>query len=145
MKRFTLIALLLGVLSMGAFAAIGKQPTTFKKLPKNVQNAFKKDLQPENIILVTCEKVAPKKYHYELHVSDGTKVLYNTEGQLLRARNKAGMNEVFVPKEINKYLKKNFPNATVTWYERTVARQVVELNDKMELIFSRSGKFIRIN
>ena len=145
MKRFTLVALMLGILSTAVFAAIGKQPTTFKKLPNSVQTDLKKNFEEEAFPIITCEKVSIKKYRYEVHVSDGMKVLYNDKGQLLRAHNEAGLKEVFIPKEINKYLKKNFPNATVTWYERTIARQVVELNDKMELIFNTKGKFVRIN
>ena len=144
MKRFTLVALLLGILSMGAFAR-GKQPTTFKKLPKSVQTELKKNFAEEAFPIITCEKVSFKKFTYEVFVSDGTKVKYDDKGQLLRAHNEAGLKEVFVPKEINKYLKKNFPNATVTWYERTIGGQVIELNDKMELIFNKKGKFVRIN
>lgn len=143
MKRILIFALV-SLLSLTAFAH-GKQPTQFKKLPKQVQTVVKKNYTQEEIQFITCERVSLKKYEYQLVMKDGTSLEYNNTGELLKAKNPQGVKEVFVPKEIAKYVTKNFPNAIITRYKRETARQSATLNDSMELIFTRSGKFIRID
>ena len=43
------------------------------------------------------------------------------------------------------YVHETFPNATITEYKRETMKQEIELNDKMDLIFSKKGAFIRID
>ena len=142
MKRIAFFALL-SVLCLTAFAR-GKQPAQFKNLPKPVQTVVKKTYTQEDVQFITCEKTAPKHFAYQLVIADGTSLEYNDKGELLKAKNAQGVQEVFIPKEVNKYIKKNFPNATVTKYEKETFRQVVSLNDALTLIFNSKGKFIRI-
>ena len=143
MKRIISLALLIAMCSVAAFAR-GKQPITYKKLPKPVQKEFKKSFPDSEVQLVTSERVINKHYKYTLMTADDTKVIYNEKGIVLSVENSKGIKETFIPKVVMKYLNKTFPNATVTEYECGVGKQVVNLNDKMKVVFTRKGRFLRI-
>ena len=145
MKKIALVALLISAFAAGVFAR-GKQPIAFEKLPNVVQEEVQTYFLPLEIQLVTVKKVAPRKFVYTFTMEEGTQLKYTNKAVLLEVKNeKAGVTLALIPKKIQEYVRDIFPNATVTWYERTIARQVVELNDKMELIFNTKGKFVRIN
>jgi len=143
MKRIISIALVAVLCTVGAFAG-SKKPIPYKELPKTVQKEFKKGFPEEQVQIVTSERLFFKSYEYTLLTVDGTKVVYNEKGEVKSVKNDQGVNEAFVPKEIVKYVKKNLPNSTITEYERGALKQEVELNGKMEIVFNKNGKFLRI-
>jgi CO dehydrogenase/acetyl-CoA synthase epsilon subunit len=143
MKRFTLIALFVSAIAISAFAG-GKQPTTFKKTPKNIQKAVLANYTDKDVLIVTSEKGIGGHTEYTLILSDETKLKYNEKAVLRSAKNANGIKEVFIPKNIQKYLTQTFPNATVTEYEWERAKQEVTLNNKLELVFDKRGKFLRV-
>ena len=143
MKKILCIALM-SVVTLGAFAR-GKQPMTFQKLPQVVQEAVLVNFTQDQIQLITSEKTMPKHYKYVFNMADGTKLECNNKAQLRKVSNKNGIKEAFVPENILTYVHETFPNATITEYKRETMKQEVELNDKMDLIFSKKGTFIRID
>ena len=143
MKRIVFVALL-SALSLSGFAR-GKQPITFQKLPQAVQEAVLANFEQSEVQLITSEKIMPKHYKYVFNMADGTKMEYNNKAVLRKVTNKKGIKEVFVPENICTYVHETFPNATITEYKRETMKQQIELNDKMDLIFSSKGKFIRID
>ena len=143
MKKILTIALLIAMCSVTVYAR-GKKPIPYKQLPKPVQKEFKKSFPDDEVQLVTSERIINKHYKYTLLTADDTKVIYNEKGVVLSVRNAQGIKETFIPKEVTKYLTKTFPNATVIEYERGIGKQVVNLNDKMRVIFTPKGKFLRL-
>ena len=143
MKRILFIALM-SVVTLGAFAR-GKQPITFQKLPQAVQEVVLVNFTQDQIQLITSEKTMPKHYKYVFNMADGTKLECNNKAQLRTVSNKNGIKEAFVPENILTYVHETFPNATITEYKRETMKQEIELNDKMDLIFSKKGAFIRID
>ena len=77
-------------------------------------------------------------------MADGTKLEYDKRAQLRKIKKLEGVDEKFLPKVIVEYIKATLPNAIVTEYKREGLSQKVELSDKMELVFNRKGKFLRI-
>ena len=77
-------------------------------------------------------------------MADGTKLEYDKRAQLRKIKKLEGVDEKFLPKVIVEYIKATLPNAIVTEYKREGMSQKVELSDKMELVFNRKGKFLRI-
>ena len=143
MKKILFIALLC-VLGLSTYAR-GKQPITFQKLPQAVQEAVLANFEQSQIQLITSEKTMPKRYKYVFNMADGTKLECNNKAQLRKVTNKNGIKEVFVPENILTYVHETFPNATITEYKKETMKQQIELNDKMDLIFSSKGRFIRID
>ena len=52
--------------------------------------------------------------------------------------------DVFIPQEILKYVLATFPNSVITEYKYERWKQQIEINNDTDLIFSRKGKFLRI-
>ena len=143
MKKI-LVLIMVSVFAIGTYAA-GRQPATFKELPKKVQTVVNNNYDQKDILLITSVRTMPKHANYQLFMADGTTFEYNDKAELLSAANDTGVNEVFIPKEVMKYVRKNFPNATISRYARQTFRQTVRLNDKMTVIFNSKGKFLRID
>ena len=135
---------LMSALCLAGFSR-GKQPINFQKLPQAVQEAVLANFAQDQIQLITSEKIMPKHYKYVFTIADGTRLECNNKAQLRKVSNKSGIKEVYVPENVLTYVHETFPNATITEYKRESMKQEVELNDKMDLIFSKNGKFIRID
>ena len=144
MKRFTLVALFVCALCTIA-SARGKQPITFERLPKVVQEEIQKNYQPSELLLITSKKVMPRHYEYTFNTADGTKLVFTNKAVLHNAENIQGVKDAFVPEKVLTYVKETFPNATVTEYRLEYGVHKVELNSAMTLLFTKSGKFLRID
>ena len=142
MKKISLLALIC-VMSMGIFAA-NKQPVALTAMPQVLQDTIGAHYTPDQVLIVTFEKVMPKHYVYEFRMADGTKLKYTHKARLIKIENEKGIDLTFVPSGIKKYVTETFPNAFIVEYKRSTMRQEVELNIDVELIFDRSGRFLRI-
>lgn len=142
MKKITLIALLISVFALGANAR-GKQPVAFENIPEAVQTEMQKTFSVNQIQYITFAKELGYKM-YTFMLADGTKLQFDHKAILRKISNKNGINETLVPENILEYVRKTFPNATITEYQREHSRQEVELNNNLDLVFNKRGKFLRI-
>ena len=142
MKKISLLALIC-MMSMGIYAG-GKQPVALTAMPQVLQDTIGAHFTPEQVLIVTFQKVMPKHYVYEFRMSDGTELKYTHKARLIKIENEKGIDLAFVPTGIQKYVAETFPNAFITEYKVGTMNQVVELNIDVELIFDRSGRFLRI-
>ena len=143
MKKIALVALLISAFSAGV-SARGKQPIAFEKVPEVVQEEVQKYFLPLEIQLITVKKVAPRKFEYTFSMEDATQIKYSNKAVLLEVENEKGVLPVFIPEKILTYVLETFPNATITSYEAASGKKVIELNDEMVLVFTKKGKFLRI-
>ena len=143
MKKIVLVALLLSAFTAGVFAR-GKKPVSFEKVPAAVQEVVQQNFTPLEIQLITAKKIASRKYVYAFSMDEGTQLKYTNKAVLLEVKNEKGIRTSFVPEKILTYVQETFPNATITRYEAATGKKVVELNDEMELVFTKKGKFLRI-
>ncbi|MBQ7631661.1 MAG: PepSY-like domain-containing protein [Paludibacteraceae bacterium] len=141
MKRFSIIATLLCAFAISSFAS--KQPIAFKFVPDAVQKAVLENYTKEQIQFITSEKKF-RNYEYEFILNDGTSIKYDKKAKFREVKNKNGIKEIHLPKNILQYIRHTFPNTVVTEYEKESYRQKVELNDKMELVFDIRGRFMYI-
>ena len=143
MKKIALVALLISAFAAGV-SARGKQPIAFEKVPEVVQEEVQKYFLPLEIQLITVKKVAPRKFEYTFSMEDATQIKYSNKAVLLEVENEKGVLPVFIPEKILTYVLETFPNATITSYEAASGKKVIELNDEMVLVFTKKGKFLRI-
>lgn len=141
MKRIAFIALL-SVLCLTAFAK-GKKPVPYDKVPQAVLTELQQFYTPDQVQYVTYEKVLGQKL-YTFVLAEGTKIRYNHKAVLRKVENKDGILTSLVPEKIMEYATATFPNATITEYVCDKSRKEIELNNSMELIFSKRCKFLRI-
>lgn len=109
-----------------------------------VQEEVQKYFLPLEIQLITVKKVAPRKFEYTFSMEDATQIKYSNKAVLLEVENEKGVLPVFIPEKILTYVLETFPNATITSYEAASGKKVIELNDEMVLVFTKKGKFLRI-
>ena len=143
MKKIALITVLVSLFGLSACAK-GKQPIAFNKTPKAVQTAALKNYTSEDILFIAKDKELGRD-EYEFTLANGTKIEFFENGQLHSVKSKDGVMDVFIPKEILKYVRATFPNSIITEYKYERWRQEIEINNDMDLIFSRKGKFLRID
>ena len=142
MKKISLLALIC-VMSLSVYAA-NKQPVALTAMPQILQDTIAAHYTPDQVLIVTFEKVMPKHYEYEFRTADGTKLKYTHKARLIQIYNEKGIDLAFVPSGIQKYVAETFPNAFITKYKRGTMSQKIELNIDVELIFDKSGRFLRI-
>lgn len=143
MKKIALVALLISAFVTGVFAR-GKQPVAFENVPEDVKEEIQKNFLPADIQLITVKKVAPRRFEYAFKMNDETEIKYNNRGELIKVENDKGIKTLLVPEKMQKYVRETFPNATITKYEVALGKKVLELNDEMTLVFTKQGKFVRI-
>ena len=137
------MALLVSVFCLSA-AARGKQPIPFQNLPEMVKSAVLKNFADSAVQYVTWEKAVGKD-KYDFLMQNETKIEYFENGILHEIECKTGIPDALVPEPILKYVRSTFPNAIITEYKNNPWNHEVELNNDMELVFSRGGSFLRIN
>ena len=142
MKRITFVALLLSVFCLAAFAK-GKRPVAFDKLPQAVKTAALENYTNEDILFITYDRVLGKD-HYAFTLADDTKLEFFENGKIYKVKSEKGVMDVFIPEAILKYANATFPNSTITAYKNEGWRQKLELNNSIDLIFSKRGKFLSI-
>lgn len=50
-----------------------------------------------------------------------------------------------IPASVAQYVKGTFPNAKITEWSRDGKKQLIELNNDMELVLNAKGKFLRMD
>ena len=143
MKKLTFITMLLGLFCLSA-GAKGKQPIAFEKLPKPVSNAALQYYTPDEILFITKDKELGKD-EYEFMLADGTKIEFYENGQLHKVKSQQGVPEALIPANMLKYIKATFPNSIVTEYKNERMMKKIEINNDVDLVFNRKGKFLRID
>lgn len=86
---------------------------------------------------------------YELRMSDGSEVEFTGNGEWdnvdceYRAVPKTVL--ALIPAEISKYVAANFPGASIVKIDKERFSIQIELDNDLELVFSKTGKFLRID
>ena len=143
MKRVTFVAMLLGIFCLTACAK-GKQPIALDKLPKPVKTAAMQYYTPDEILFITIDNELCKD-EYEFTLADGTKIEFYENGQLHKVKSQQGVPENLIPANMLKYIKATFPNSIVTEYKNERMMKKIEINNDVDLVFNRKGKFLRID
>ena len=86
MKKIVVIALLMSVCVLGAFAKKGKQPISFDKLPQPVQTEVQQFYKQDQIMFITAGKEF-RHYEYTFMMADGTKLVFDQRAGLRKAKN----------------------------------------------------------
>ena len=141
MKK-VLFAALLSVLCLSVFAK-GKQPIAFKALPDKVQEEVKKNLPEQQIQFITAKKELGR-YQYTFLLEDNSTYVFDSKAQLRYVEDPKGVQDVFVPEKVLKYVQTTLPNTSITEYKVESGCLRATLNNKMELVFNKKGKFLRI-
>lgn len=142
MKKRILGVVLALMLSGSAIAQ--KTAITEKELPMEVKKNVNKYFAKKSISSIVRDKEW-NKTTYDVYFADQTKAEFRSNGELKEAKNYNGLPNAIIPAKIQAYVKKNFPNAKITKYEKGTRKQEIKLNNGLEVEFDLNGNFRKID
>ncbi len=111
----------------------------------SVAQAFVAAHFPEASVMQVTKDYDDRTHSYKVMLSDGTYLEFNKGGKWREVENYAtGVPEAILPATMLGYLQANFPDNFVVAIELGRVYDV-ELNSGLELDFSTSGEFLRID
>lgn len=99
---------------------------------------------PSHTIIQVVKDVDDAEVTYEAVLSDGVFLEFNRRKEIIEIKAGFGLPASVIPDNIRNYVNANYPdNLIVGWELEDNRNQQVDLNNGLELLFDRSGNFIR--
>jgi uncharacterized membrane protein YkoI len=132
------------VLLLGfAISAKAQKKIEVTELPKPAQEFLKKHFSNTSVEVAKKDAEHGEK-GYEVKLKDGTEVEFWKDGSYreVDGGDKPIPTE-FIPKDVKDYVKKNYPNEKITHIDYGHKDLDVDLTNKIDLEFTKEGKFIK--
>jgi hypothetical protein len=147
MKKTLLIALVAFISVFSALPALAQSCCT---LPKNATDYISKHFNGYEINFFEKDRDV-LDVDYTVYVRNGKqsyKLEFDKKGNVTDIESESrglSLPQSVLPANVVQYVKGAFPNAKVTEWSKDGNKQLVELNNDMELVFNSKGKFLRID
>ena len=147
MKKALFIAL---VAILSVFTALPALAQSCCTLPKNGTDYIAKHFNGYEINFFEKDRDV-LDVDYTLYVRNGKqsyKLEFDKKGNVTDIESESrglALPQSVLPANVVQYVKGAFPNAKVTEWSKDGNKQLVELNNDMELVFNAKGKFLRID
>ena len=147
MKKALFIAL---VAILSVFTAVPALAQSCCTLPKNATDYIAKHFNGYEINFFEKDRDV-LDVDYTVYVRNGKqsyKLEFDKKGNVTDIESESrglALPQSVLPANVVQYVKGAFPNAKVTEWSKDGNKQLVELNNDMELVFNAKGKFLRID
>jgi hypothetical protein len=147
MKKALFIAL---VAILSVFTALPALAQSCCTLPKNATGYIAKHFNGYEINFFEKDRDV-LDVDYTVYVRNGKqsyKLEFDKKGNVTDIESESrglALPQSVLPANVVQYVKGAFPNAKVTEWSKDGNKQLVELNNDMELVFNAKGKFLRID
>lgn len=131
------------------FAAVALALTAFAENinPNQVPNSLRQFVTThygKNVTITKAERDRKSGgYEYEIKLSNGVEIDYGISEEWLEVEDINGVPTAIVGEEITTHVTNTYPGTKVVKIERKHPGFEVKLSDGKELIYDRSGKFVR--
>lgn len=143
MKKFFIFAVSC-ILTLTA-CADHYQFINYSELPAQAQAFVQKYFNLEDISHVERDRDGVH-YEYNVYFKNATEIDFDYQGNLQSIDCKhIAVPKGIVPEVIMSFISLHYPNLYVVEYVIDYRHQTVELNNEMELIFDREGRFLRMD
>ncbi|RUT71578.1 hypothetical protein D0817_05260 [Flavobacterium cupreum] len=137
--RITFAALLLGL----AISANAQKKIAVTELPQPAQDFLKKHFSNTTVDVAKKDAEHGEK-GYEVKLKDGTEVEFWKDGSYREVDGgDKPIPTAFIPASVKDYVAKNYPNEKITHIDYGHKDLDVDLTNKIDLEFSKEGKFIK--
>lgn len=144
MKKI-ILTLSVMIAAVGVACADVDRPIEVNKLPAESQR-FLKQYFPQVGVSLAKEDVELTYKEYEVVLTDGTRIEFRSNGEWKDVDCKfAEVPKGIVPKRIEDYIKKNYPDAKVIKIDRDRRTYEVSLSNRLELTFDMKFKLVDID
>jgi len=144
MKKFFLIPMLfiMALFNAGAHERITQDQNV---LPAQAKEFLNTHFPQEKVSYIKIEKESFRSNQYEVKFTSGTEIEFNHKGEWLDVDCKRSQVPIeIIPNYIQLVVQEKFPGNPVTQIKRDRTGYEVELANKLELIFNKKGKLIKI-
>lgn len=118
-------------------------PIEFSQLPQAAQEFCNQHFAGSDILMIVYDSEIGDK-DYKVMYTSGAEVKFNKEGAWKSVEfEKGSIPEDIIPENILKTIKEKYANGSITKISKERKTIEVEINDRIELIFNKSGKFLR--
>ena len=141
---FVMVALLTTVTTLTI------QAQAHKSLPQNAKDYISKHFKDYTINHYEKDRDIIDIEHtvYISNTKNTYKLEFNEKGvvQKIESKNRnSNLPKSVLPVKITEYVNKHFPNTQIVEWSRDNNKQVVELDNELELVFNSKGNFVRID
>ena len=139
------IAMTLLATSLFAFSSCDKEEIISNdKLPAEISSYISTHF-PEAKILQSTIELDDFTKTYEVMLEGNFKLKFNRKKEIIDIEGVTKLPDSVIPAKIKQYVSDNYPNNYIVGWELDGKNQQVELNNDLDLEFTMSGDFIRID
>lgn len=100
---------------------------------------------PNNTVVLATKEIENFVITYDIDLSGNTELEFNSNFEITSIDSLTALPSTVIPQAILDYLVQNYPNNFVTSWELESNHQQVELDNNLDLEFTLTGEFIRID
>ena len=100
---------------------------------------------PGNPILQSVNELDDLTKTYEILLKDNFKLKFNRKKEIIDIEGETKLPDSVIPQKIMQYVISNFPDNFITGWEIEGRNQQIELDNDLDLEFTKGGDFIRID
>ena len=82
---------------------------------------------------------------YEINLDGGFYLEFNKKRQIIDIEGTRKLPDSVIPSKIREYTSANYPSEDIIGWEKDGYNQQIKFNNGLELLFSQSGEFLRID
>lgn len=143
MKTFKIISLLL--LSAALMMSCSSDDDEIvNETPQEIE-AFVKMHFPNSAILKITKEMSGDSYTYDVKLAGNIELEFNSKKEITSIDSATKLPDSVIPANIRSYVTTNYPSNFIIGWELEATHQQIELNNGVELEFTMSGEFIRID
>lgn len=113
-------------------------------LPKEIKKYMSKHFSNAKVIKAKKEETL-LGVHHELKLDNGVELEFNGKNEIIEVDGSTKLPDSVIPSSILKYVKSNYAENSIVEWKLDRNKQEVELDNGIELEFTKEGKFIRID
>lgn len=140
---YKLLVLVL-LVSFGFTAEAQRTKIAKNQIPDQINTYLKKHF-PNNPVTKAAFDNHMVYKKYEITLKDKTSLEFSPAFEVTEIKSKSKLPDSVVPKDILKYVNANYPNNVVTDWELDDGIQKIELNNGLDIDFTKEGQFIGID
>lgn len=100
---------------------------------------------PSAKILQAVKEKEGLSHSYDVILEGNITLEFNKKQEVTSIESRSALPDSVIPEKILSYVKANYPGSHILQWELDDKRQQVELDNKLELEFSKTGDFLRID
>ena len=141
MKKLIMLLVVL-IMGIGTASAYKSYTIDRSKLPQESQTFLNTHFPKAKIGMIKIDKPLFRKPEYEVRLNNGQTIEFNKYGKWkeVDCKNKR-VPDAIIPKNIMRYVNKNYPDVFITQIEKDSKGYEIELSDGVDVKFDLLGNF----